>query len=98
MTSSLTATHLLAESTTTIASTSTDLNVKPVEPPFVQELFHHGIVVWWIFIVAGVIAVIAAGAAAVTDSPNVPANVRLGGGLVAAAFIALGSFFVSLSY
>lgn len=98
MSSSLHATHLIADLSAT--QSSADLNIKPVEPPFVQPLFHHGIVVWWVLIVAGVVGLAAAVYAAASDAPFLSAdtNARTRIGTVSVGLILVGAVFVFLSY
>jgi len=98
MSYTLHAAHLLAE--LSAKQSSPDLNIKPTEPPFVQQLLHHGIVVWWVLIVAGVAGLATAVYAAASDAPILPsdANVRTGIGIASVGLIVFGALLVFGSY
>ena len=75
-----------------------NLTVRPQKPPFVTDLFHPGVPLWWAFIAVGVLLVptlIAVRAAGVDDTHDS----RLRAGYVAApALIAAGALFLYFAY
>lgn len=99
MTSLLDTAHFLADSTTsTTPSPEPFPNIEPVKPPFITDLFHKGVVLWWILLVAGVLALIGAAIDRITGAHILRGKAHaftVAGGIAALGF---GVLFLVLSY
>lgn len=69
-------------------------DVKPVKPPFFGDLFHKGIGIWWVMVVAGAIVLAVSAYLYFSGRMKVNASVPT----VSALVVAFGVFFIYMSY
>lgn len=97
MTTLLHAAQLLADSTATPTPDPVP-DIKPIKPPFVTQLFHRGVVLWWIAVVVGVLALGAAAIDRMTGARRIPSGAQgwvIAGGV---GLLGFGVLFLVLSY
>lgn len=89
---------MIALTAAVLSRADNNLEVRPQKPPFVTDLFHAGVPLWWALIVVGVLlvpALVTVRAAGIVDSDDF----RLRTGYIAApAMIAFGALLLFMSY